>query len=126
MNDETRARLERSIKLYEETGEMGNAAHVPNRIRTQSNRRRNHRRPTHRQIGEGENMSNADRVYRGGKVAFDAYNEDRGGVNYRGDKTPEWDELPEGIRHAWGVAAAAVQSRLIDFLSDLEVEDDEV
>ena len=45
-----------------------------------------------------------------GQIAFEAYNADRGGVNYRGEKTPDWEELPEGIRHAWEVAAEAAVS----------------
>ena len=27
-----------------------------------------------------------------GKIAFEAYNQDRGGVNHLGKKTPEWDD----------------------------------
>lgn len=42
-----------------------------------------------------------------GQVAFDAYNEDRGGVNYLGQPTPKWRFLPEEIRHAWEVAGTA-------------------
>lgn len=49
-----------------------------------------------------------------GKLAFKAYNEDRGGVNHLGKKTPEWDELPEEIRHAWEVAANAVLNAFQD------------
>lgn len=44
-----------------------------------------------------------------GQIAFDAYNKDRGGVNHLGKKTPEWEELPEGIQRAWQVAAIAVR-----------------
>jgi hypothetical protein len=47
-----------------------------------------------------------------GQIAFDAYNESRGGVNFQGQKTPPWGELPEGIRVAWEVAAQAVKAHL--------------
>lgn len=47
-----------------------------------------------------------------GKIAFDAYNESRGGVNFQGQKTPSWEELPEGIRKGWEVAATAIQRYL--------------
>ena len=47
-----------------------------------------------------------------GQIAFDAYNESRGGVNFQGNKTPDWPDLPEGIRDAWEVAAEAVQRYL--------------
>lgn len=46
-----------------------------------------------------------------GRIAFEAYNADRGGVNYQGLKTPDWPDLTEGIRHAWEVAALAVTDR---------------
>mgnify|MGYP007073189614 CR=1 FL=1 len=42
-----------------------------------------------------------------GQVAFEAYNSARGGVNYQGNKTPDWPDLPEGIREAWEQAAVA-------------------
>jgi hypothetical protein len=45
-----------------------------------------------------------------GQNAFEAYNESRGGVNFKGDKTPDWPDLPEGIREAWEVAAAAARA----------------
>lgn len=45
-----------------------------------------------------------------GEVAFDAYNAAREGKNYQGKETPPWTELPQGIRDAWEVAAAAVMS----------------
>ena len=49
-------------------------------------------------------------MYSPGKTAFEAYNEDRGGVNFQGDPTPPWESLPEKIRHAWEVAAKAVMA----------------
>jgi hypothetical protein len=42
------------------------------------------------------------------KRAYEAYDQDRGGLNYQGKPNPKWAELPEGIRHAWKVAALAV------------------
>ena len=47
-----------------------------------------------------------------GEVAFEAYNDDRGGVNHLGKKTPDWVELPDEIRHAWEAAANDVASWL--------------
>ncbi len=43
-----------------------------------------------------------------GQIAFEAYNESRGGVNFQGEKTPPWEELPTGIHNAWCAAATAV------------------
>ena len=43
-----------------------------------------------------------------GRIAFEAYNKDRGGLNKDGQKTPDWKDLPEEIRHAWEVGAQAV------------------
>ena len=54
-----------------------------------------------------------------GQVAFEAYNEDRGGVNYQGKKTPEWDELPEEIRHAWEAAAEALHEHALHRLESV-------
>jgi hypothetical protein len=56
-----------------------------------------------------------------GEMAFKAYNEDRGGVNHQGNKTPEWDELPEEIRHAWEVGADAVAGHLLNTLGRMRV-----
>jgi len=47
-----------------------------------------------------------------GEIAFEAYNDDRGGVNHQGNKTPDWGELPEEIQHAWEVGADAVADEL--------------
>jgi hypothetical protein len=47
-----------------------------------------------------------------GRRAFEAYNKDRGGVNHRGEKTPEWEELPTQIQRGWVVAAQAVKLHL--------------
>jgi len=43
-----------------------------------------------------------------GQIAFDAYNKDRGGINHLGKRTPEWEELPQEIQHAWEAAAKAI------------------
>ncbi len=45
-----------------------------------------------------------------GQVAFEAYDESRGGVNHQGDATPGWDFLGDGIREGWEAAARAVCS----------------
>ena len=43
-----------------------------------------------------------------GRIAFEAYDKDRGGINHLGKPTPKWEELPQEIQHAWQVAATAV------------------
>jgi len=47
-----------------------------------------------------------------GHIAFDAYNDDRGGVNFRGEKTPPWQELTPEIRGAWEASAIATGKAL--------------
>jgi hypothetical protein len=42
-----------------------------------------------------------------GKVAFDAYNEARGGKTHDGKPTPPWESLGDGIQTAWERAAHA-------------------
>ncbi len=49
-----------------------------------------------------------------GKIAFEAYNKHRGGLNHQGDKTPGWEELPLPIREAWDVAASAAVEKAIN------------
>lgn len=49
-----------------------------------------------------------------GQIAFEAYNESRGGVNHLGNTTPDWVDLPEEIRDAWEEAAIAVREELND------------
>jgi len=51
-----------------------------------------------------------------GKIAFEAYNEDRGGVNHLGNKTPEWEELPKEVQHGWEVGASAAATYEINRL----------
>jgi hypothetical protein len=53
-----------------------------------------------------------DQVARG-RLAFEAYDKDRGGVNYQGLPTPKWDDLTPGIRHGWVVGAAAVREQVL-------------
>lgn len=43
-----------------------------------------------------------------GQIAFEAYDADRGGVNFRGDPTPSWGALPGEICTAWEVQAVAI------------------
>lgn len=45
-----------------------------------------------------------------GQIAFEAYNKSRGGLNFQGNKTPDWFDLPVEIRAAWEIAAGAVLS----------------
>ncbi len=51
-----------------------------------------------------------------GQIAFDAYNEQRGGVNHLGKPTPAWGDLPEGIRCAWEVATRAVVDGYLGYI----------
>lgn len=46
-----------------------------------------------------------------GSVAYDAYGQATGGLNFRGEPMPEWADLPESIRRAWEAAADAVITR---------------
>jgi hypothetical protein len=43
-----------------------------------------------------------------GQVAYAAYAQATGGLNFMGHPMPEWPDLPPGIRAAWEAAAAAV------------------
>ncbi len=47
-----------------------------------------------------------------GQIAFEAYNEYRGGKNFLGEDTPPWDKLPAQICNAWEQAAAAISKAL--------------
>lgn len=42
------------------------------------------------------------------RVAYAAYGNSTGHLNYQGNPMPTWDELPERIRTAWIAAARAV------------------
>lgn len=61
-----------------------------------------------------------------GRIAFEAYSADRGGLTYDGKPIHPWGELPNGdaIRHAWEAAAAAVIASLAhhETLADVEAE----
>ena len=46
-----------------------------------------------------------------GRIAFEAYNESKGGLTYDGKPIPPWDELSgdkEAVQRAWEAAAEAV------------------
>lgn len=45
-----------------------------------------------------------------GQLAFAAYCETTGWVNYQGKDVPPWDELGETIQAAWVAAAGAVRN----------------
>ena len=42
------------------------------------------------------------------EAAYQAYGESTEWKNFRGDKMPEWEELPESIQKAWRAASIAV------------------
>jgi len=48
-----------------------------------------------------------------GQVAFEAYNENRGGRTWDGKPTPPWTDLTPGVREGWQAAALAVRSELL-------------
>jgi len=39
------------------------------------------------------------------EAAYQAYGESTDWKNFRGDKMPEWEELPEAIQEAWRIAS---------------------
>ena len=43
-----------------------------------------------------------------GQVGYEAYGEQQSWLNYQGLPMPTWSEVPEDIKQAWEVAAAAV------------------
>lgn len=43
-----------------------------------------------------------------GQIAFEAYNQDRGGRTHDGRETPPWEALGDGVRSGWEAAARAV------------------
>lgn len=47
-----------------------------------------------------------------GQVAFESYNESRGGLTHDGKTTPSWDALGDGVRAGWEAAALAVADRM--------------
>lgn len=48
-----------------------------------------------------------------GQVAFERYNEARGGLTYDGKPVPGWDVIPQGIRDGWEHAAHRLAELLI-------------
>ncbi len=53
-----------------------------------------------------------------GQIAFEAYNESKGGLTYDGKPIPPWDTLTgdvgEAVKRAWEVAAGAVAVHVRD------------
>jgi len=43
-----------------------------------------------------------------GKIAYETYARDAGGVSVRGEELPSWDDQDEKIRAHWDAAAEAV------------------
>lgn len=46
-----------------------------------------------------------------GQVAYGAYGDSTGWLNYQGAPMLAWAEMPERIREAWEAAASAVAAR---------------
>lgn len=47
------------------------------------------------------------------RIAYTAYGDSTGWVNYQGKPMPAWDDLPDTIRQAWAAAASAIEQRLL-------------
>lgn len=47
-----------------------------------------------------------------GQIAFEAYNQSKGGLTYDGKPIPAWDTLSDesGVKQAWEVAARAARA----------------
>ena len=55
-----------------------------------------------------------------GEIAFNAYNQIRGGVTHDGKPTPPWSDLGKPIRAAWEAAALAVVYELRDEITKID------
>lgn len=53
------------------------------------------------------------------RMAYQAYCKSSGNKNFRGDRCPEWEALPEAIRGHWEEAVKEVQRLLTDKLENL-------
>jgi hypothetical protein len=47
------------------------------------------------------------------RAAYQAYGEETGGKNYRGEPMPAWDDLGDKIQSAWRRAVSAVVVRFV-------------
>jgi hypothetical protein len=52
-----------------------------------------------------------------GQIAYEVYGGVTGGLNYLGKPMPEWDDLPEQIRLAWGTTAQAAANAMQQIVS---------
>lgn len=69
-----------------------------------------------------------------GQIAFEAYNQSKGGLTYDGKQIPAWDTLSDasGVKQAWEVAARAARAdmsarilaRIAKYENGLAHEDD--
>lgn len=66
-----------------------------------------------------------------GQIAFEAYNESKGGVTYDGKPIPPWSDVGDAVRAGWEAAASAVAAHLsepfaevFDAAHDVCVDDD--
>jgi hypothetical protein len=62
------------------------------------------------------------------ELAYKAYGEEVGGVNFRGEPMPEFHELPEKIKSGWQAAATALLSVFIGVFAEVtgqEIDVDE-
>lgn len=49
-----------------------------------------------------------------GKIAYEAYGENRNWETFGGSRMPSWDKQAEHIRSAWVAAVSAVVAELVD------------
>lgn len=47
-----------------------------------------------------------------GRIAFNAYNQSKGGLTYDGKKIPPWKDLPPDVQLAWTASAKAVMQAM--------------
>lgn len=52
-----------------------------------------------------------------GQIAYAAYAQATGGLNFLGQPMPEWPDLPASIRAAWEAAAQAIRDQAEQELS---------
>jgi hypothetical protein len=63
-------------------------------------------RPRLERIAEGHAMEPITKTP--GQIAFEAYNEKKGGLTYDGKPIPPWSDVGDAVRAAWEASALAV------------------
>lgn len=60
-----------------------------------------------------------------GRVAYTRYTSHRGGLNHLGERCPDWEDLPAGIREAWTVSAVGAAADVVRARSHAPLVDDD-